>query len=154
MPVLSFNEFVILNDREGSSRHSGDSVCCICPERHWQCQCDTQYDGVTTFTCQEVFREGVCDVNNLFPQSCGLGCGSIVAGLVLGVAAQFQASHFTHPTACGLQTTVWFGRNSASWILQTRNKSSLSNYCGYSVAFHSNIQKTFCATIHNSRVIT
>lgn len=65
-----------------------------------------QYDGGTTFTCQEVFRERVCDVNGLFPKSCGLGGGSIVAGLVLGVAAQFQASHFTHPTACGLQTTV------------------------------------------------
>lgn len=36
-----------------------------------------------------------------FPKSCGLGGGSIVAGLVLGVAAQCQASHFTHPTACG-----------------------------------------------------
>ena len=44
---------------------------------------------------------GVCDVNSVFPQGCGQGSGSVVAGLVLGVAAQFQASHFTHPTACG-----------------------------------------------------
>lgn len=47
------------------------------------------------------FREEVYDVNRVFAKSCGLGGGYVVAGLVLGVAAQFQASHFTHPTVCG-----------------------------------------------------